>query len=224
MPYPGLLHPETLWQATADPHLHERHSDTVLAQSLWVGPEFCAPPRSEQLRWPSARWAPVPGGLCILITSPVLAALFPACTVEAPSQTCYMSPLESWSQAVTLLEDINHPGSQKDLVSSWEPAHSHEIKRHLLPGRKVMANLYRDFTFLTKVCLVKAMSFPVVMYGCWVLSVKKADCWKIDPFKLWCWRRLLRVPWITKRSNPSIVKEISPEYSLQGLMLKLNLQ
>ena len=105
---------------------------------------------------------------------------------------------------------------------------SHEIKRHLLVGRKVITNLdsilkSRDITLSTKVCLVKAMVFPVVMYGCESWTVKKGECQKIDAFELWCWRRLLRVPW-TARSNQSILKEISPEYSLEGLMLKLKLQ
>ena len=105
---------------------------------------------------------------------------------------------------------------------------SHKIKRRLLLGRKVMTNLdsilkSRDVTLPTKVCLVKAMVFPVVMYGCESWTVKKAECWKIDAFELWCWRRLFRVPWTARRSNWSILKEISPEYSLEGLMLKLKL-
>ena len=106
---------------------------------------------------------------------------------------------------------------------------SHEIKRHLLLGRKVMTNLdsilkSRDITMPTKVCLVKAMVFSVVMYGCESWTVKKAEHWKIDAFELWCWRRLLRVPWTARRSNQSILKEISPVCSLEGLMLKLKLQ
>ena len=104
---------------------------------------------------------------------------------------------------------------------------SHEI-RHLLLGRKVMTNLdsifkSRDITLPTKVHLVKAMVFPVVMYGCESWSVKKAECRRIDAFELWCWRRLRRVPWIARRSNQSILKEISPGCSLEGLMLKLKL-
>ena len=103
---------------------------------------------------------------------------------------------------------------------------SHEIKRCLLLGRKVMTNLdsvlkSRDITLPTKVHLVKAMVFPVVMYGCESWTVKRAECQRIDAFQLWCWRRLLRVPWTARRSNQSILKEISPEYSLEGLMLKL---
>ena len=105
---------------------------------------------------------------------------------------------------------------------------SHEIRRCLLLGRKAMTNLdsilkSRDITLPTKVCRVKAMVFPVVMYGCESWTVNKAECQRIDAFELWCWRRLLRVPW-TARSNQSILKEISPEYSLEGLTLKLKLQ
>ena len=106
---------------------------------------------------------------------------------------------------------------------------SHEIKRCLLLGRKVMTNLdsilkSRDITLLTKVCLVKAMVFPVVMYECESWAIKKAERRRIDAFKLWCWRRLLTVPWTAGRSSQSILKEISPECSLEGLMLKLKLQ
>ena len=106
---------------------------------------------------------------------------------------------------------------------------SREIKRCLLLGRKVVTNLdsifkSRDITLLTKVCLVKAMVFPVVMYGCESWTVKKAECQRIDALELWCWRRLLRVPWTARRSNQSIVKEMSPGISLEGMMLKLKLQ
>ena len=106
---------------------------------------------------------------------------------------------------------------------------SHEIKRHLLLGRKVMTNLdsilkSRDITLPTKVRLVKALVFPVVIYGCESWTIKKAEHRRIDVFELWCWRRLLRVPWSERRSNQSILKEISPGCSLEGLMLKLNLQ
>ena len=102
---------------------------------------------------------------------------------------------------------------------------SHEIKRRLLLGRKVMTNLdsilkTRDITLATKVRLVKAMVFPVVMYGCESWTIKKAEHRRIDAFELWCWKRLLKVPWTARRSNQSILKEISPEYSLEGLMLK----
>ena len=107
---------------------------------------------------------------------------------------------------------------------------SHEIKRHLLLGRKVMTNLdsifkSRDITLPTKIRLVKAIVFPVVMYGCESWTVKKAERRRIDAFELWCWRRLLRVPWTARRSNlQSILKEISPGISLEGMMLKLKLQ
>ena len=106
---------------------------------------------------------------------------------------------------------------------------SHEIKRHLLLGRKAMTNLNsilksRGITLPTKVLLVKAIVFPVAMYGCESWTIKKADNQRIDAFELWCWRRLLRVPWTARRSNQSILKEISPEDSLEGLMLKLKLQ
>ena len=105
---------------------------------------------------------------------------------------------------------------------------SYEIKRHLLLGRKAMTNLdsilkSRDITLPTKFCLVKAMVFPVVVYGCESWTTKKAECRRIDAFELWCWRRLWRVPWPARRSNQSILKEISPEYSLEGQMLKLKL-
>ena len=107
--------------------------------------------------------------------------------------------------------------------------YSREIKRRLLLGRKAITNLdsilkSRDITSLWKVCVVKAMVFPVVIYECESWTIKKAECWRIDTFELWCWRRLLRVPGTARRSNQSILKEISPEYSLGGLMLKLKLQ
>ena len=103
---------------------------------------------------------------------------------------------------------------------------NHEIKRCLLLGRKAMTNLdsilkNRDNTFLTKVHIVKAMVFPAIMCACKICTIRKAEHWRIDAFKVWCWRRLLRVPWTSRRSNQSILKEINPEYSLQGLMLRL---
>ena len=120
---------------------------------------------------------------------------------------------------------------QWQTLFSWAPITadsdcSHEIKRHLLLGRKTVTNLdsilkSRDMTLPTKVHLVKAVVFPLVMYGCKSWTTKKADHWKIDTFKLWCWRRLLRVPWTARRCNESILKEINPEYSLEGLMLEL---
>ena len=107
--------------------------------------------------------------------------------------------------------------------------HSHEIKRSLLFGRQTMTNLdsiskSRDITLPTKLCLVKAMVFPVVRYGCESWTIKKTECQRINAFELWCWRRLLRVPWTARRSNQSIIKETNPEYSLEGLMLKLKLR
>ena len=106
---------------------------------------------------------------------------------------------------------------------------NHEIKRHLLLGRKVMTNLdsmlkSRDITLPTKVCPVNAVVFPVVMYGCESWTIQKAECWRIDTFELWCWRRLLRVPRTARRSNQSILKEISPDCTLEGLIMKLKLQ
>ena len=115
------------------------------------------------------------------------------------------------------------------LQNHWDGDRSHEIKRELLVGRKAMINLdsifkSKDITSSTKDHLVKAMIFPVVMYGCDSWTIKKAEHQRIDAFELWCWRRLFRVPWTARRSNQSILKEISPEYSLEELMLKLKLQ
>ena len=126
-----------------------------------------------------------------------------------------------WKQWLTLF--FSAPKSLQDGDCS------HEIKRQLLLGRKVMNNLdsivkSRDITLPTKACLVKAMVFPGVMYGCESWTIKKAECWRIDAFELWCWRRLLRAPWTARRSNQSILKEISPGCSLEGLMVKLKLQ
>ena len=107
--------------------------------------------------------------------------------------------------------------------------HSHEIKRRLFLGRKAVINLdsilkSRDIALPTKVHLVKAMAFPIVMYGCESWIIKKTECQRIDAFELWCWKRLLRVPWTARRFNQAILKKISPEYSLEGLMLKLKFQ
>ena len=136
-------------------------------------------------------------------------------------------PITSWQDGETMetVSDFNFWGSK--IIADGDC--SHEIKRHLLLGRKVMTKLditlkSRDVTLPTKVHLVRAMVFPVVMYGCESWIVKKAERRKIDSFVLWCWRRLLRVPWTARRSNQSILKEISPECSLEGLMLKLKLQ
>ena len=137
------------------------------------------------------------------------------------------SPITSWEidgETVETVLDFIFGGSKITADGDC----SHEIKRHLLLGRKVMTNLdsifkSRDITLSTKVHLVKAMVFPVVMYGCESWTVKKAECQRIDTFEVWCWRRLLRVPWIARRSNQSIL-EISPGISLEGTMLKLKLQ
>ena len=137
-------------------------------------------------------------------------------------------PITSWQidgETVETVIDFIFLGSK----ISADGDCSHEIKRFLLLGRKVMTNLdsilkSRDITLPTWAHLVKAMVFPVVMYGCESWTIKKAERWGIDAFELWCWRRLVRVPWTAKRSNQSILKEISPEYSLEGLMLKLKLQ
>ena len=138
------------------------------------------------------------------------------------------SPITSWQidgETVETVADFILGGSKITADGDC----SHEIKRHLLLGRKVMTNLdsilkSRDITLPTKVRLVKAMVFPVVMYGCQSWTIKKAEWRRIDAFELWCWRRLLRVPWTARRSNHSIIKEIGPENSLEGLMLKLKLQ
>ena len=137
-------------------------------------------------------------------------------------------PITSWEidgETVETVSDFILGGSKITADSDC----SHEIKRRLLIGSKVMTNLEsilknRDITLPTKVHLVKAMGFPVVMYGCESWTVKKVECQRIDAFELWCWRRLLRVPWTARSSNQSFLKEISPECSLEGLMLKLKLQ
>ena len=138
------------------------------------------------------------------------------------------SPITSWEidgETVETVADFILGGSK----ITAEGDCSHEIKRCLFLGRKVMTNLdnilkSRDITLSTKAHLVKPMVFPVVMYGCGNRTIKKAEHQRIDAFELWCWRRLLRVPWTARRSNQSILKEISPEYSLEGLMFKLKLQ
>ena len=137
-------------------------------------------------------------------------------------------PITSWQidgETMETMTDFIFLGSKITADGDY----SHEIKRRLLFGRKVMTNLdsmfkSRDITLPTKVCLVKAMVFPVVIYGCENWTIKKAECWRIDAFELWCWRRLLRVSWTAIRSSQSILKEISLQYSLEGLMLKLKLQ
>ena len=139
-----------------------------------------------------------------------------------------LSPVTSWwidGETMEIVTDFIFLGSKITADGDF----SHEIKGHLLLGRKAMANLdsilkSRDITLLIKVCLVKAMVFPVVRYECESWTIKKTECQRINAFELWCWRRLWRVPWTSRRSNQSILKEISPEYSLKGLMLKLKLQ
>ena len=133
-------------------------------------------------------------------------------------------PITPWEIDGETVSDFIFWGSKITADGDW----SHEIKRCLLLGRKVMTNLdsilkNRDITLPTKVRLVKAMVFPVVMYGCESWTVKKAEYQRIDAFELWCWRRLLRVPWTARRSNKSILEEISPGCSLEGMMLKLKL-
>ena len=138
------------------------------------------------------------------------------------------SPITSWQidgEKIETVTDFIFLGSKITADGDC----SHEIKRHLLLGRKATTNLdsilkSRDITSLTKVHVVKAMVFPVVMYGCESWTLEKAEHQRVDAFELWCWRRLLRVPWTARRSNQSILKEISPEYSLEGVMLKLKLQ
>ena len=137
-------------------------------------------------------------------------------------------PITWWridGETVETVSDFILGGSKITADGDCSP----KIKRRLLLGRKVMTNLDSifksgDVTLPTKVRLVKAMVFPVVMYGCESWTMKKAECWRIDSFELWCWRRLLRVPWTARRSNQSILKEISPACSLEGMMLKLKLQ
>ena len=138
------------------------------------------------------------------------------------------SPITSWQidgKTMETVTDFIFLGSKITADGDC----SHEIKRCLILGRKVMTNPVsilrsRDIILQTKVHIVKAMIFPVVMYECDSWSVKNTECWTIDAFELWCWRRLWRVPWTVRRSNQSILKEIDPEYSLEGLMLKLKLQ
>ena len=138
------------------------------------------------------------------------------------------SPITSWQIVGEIMETVTDFIFLGSKITA-DGYCSHEITRCLLFGRKVMTNLdsifkSRDITLPTKVHLVKAMVFPVVMYGCESWTVKKAEHQRIDAFELWCWRRLLRVPWTAKRSNQSILKEISPEHSLEGLILKLKFQ
>ena len=136
-------------------------------------------------------------------------------------------PITSWQIDEEIVESVRLHFLGSKITADGDC--SHEIKRHLLLGRKVMTNLdsilkSKDITLSTKVRLVKAMVFPVVMYGCESWTIKKAERRRINAFELWCWRRLLRVPWTARRSNQSILKEINPGVSLEGMMLKLKLQ
>ena len=137
-------------------------------------------------------------------------------------------PITSWQIDGETIRDFSRGGGGSSKITADGDC-SHEIKRHLLLRRKAMTNLdsilkSRDITLSAKVHLVKAMVFPVVMYGCESWTIQKAEHRRVDAFELWCWRRLLRIPWTARRSNQSILKEISPECSLEGLMLKLKLQ
>ena len=144
------------------------------------------------------------------------------------TKTTASSPITSWQIDGETMETVIEFIFLGSKITADGDCH-HAIKRCLLLGRKAMTNLdsilkSRDITLPTKICLAKAMVFPVVMYGCECWTIKKVEHQRIDAFELWCWRRLLRVPWTAKRSNQSILKEISPEYSLERLMLKLKLQ
>ena len=138
------------------------------------------------------------------------------------------SPITSWQidgETMETVTDFAFRGSKITADGGW----SHEIKRHLLFGRKATTNINsilksRNITLPTKICIVRAMVFPFVLYVCESWTMKEVECWIIDAFEPWCWRRLLRVHWTSRRSNQSILKEISPEYSLEELMLKLKLQ
>ena len=136
-------------------------------------------------------------------------------------------PITSWQSDGKTMETVTDFTSLASKITAHGDC-SHEIKRCLLLGRKAMTNLNsilksRDVTLPLKVLIVKAMGFPVVLYGCESWTIKKAECQVIDSFELWCWRRVLRVSWVARRSNQSVPKEINPEYSLEGLMLKLKL-
>ena len=136
-------------------------------------------------------------------------------------------PITSWQIDGETMETVTNYFLGSKITADGEC--SHEIKRCLLLGRKAMTNLdrilkSRNITLPTKVCLIMAMVFPVVMYGCEIWTIKKVEHWRIDAFELQCWKRLLRVPWTARKSNQSILKETSPEYSLEGLMLKLKRQ
>ena len=151
-----------------------------------------------------------------------------SCSVVSDSAIPWIAAITSWQIDRETVETVAYLIFWSSKITT-DGGCRHEIKRCLLLGRKVMTNLdsilkSRDITLPTKVHLVKGMVFPVVMYGCESWTTKKAERWKIDAFELWCCRRLLRVPWTTRKSNQSTLKEINPEYSLEGLMLKLKLK
>ena len=152
----------------------------------------------------------------------------PPCPSPTPRFHPKPCPITSWQIDGETLETVTDFILEGSKITADGDC-SHEIKRHLLLGRKAMTNLdnileSRDIILPRKVCLVKAMVFPVVTYGCESWTIKKAEHQRIDAFELWCWRRLLRVPWTARRSNTSFLREICPKYSLEGLMLKLRLQ
>ena len=191
---------------------------------------FFWPPKSLQMV--TERKVKVKVKLCLTLCDPIGCSL-PGSSVHGILQARVLewvaisfSRGSSWPRDRT---QVSHVVGRCFTIWATRENCSHEIKRHLLLGRKAMSNLdsilkSRDITLSTKVCLVKAMVFPVVMYGCENWTIKKVECRRIDAFEVWCWRRLLRVPWTARRSSQSILKEISPECSLEGLMLKLKLQ
>ena len=162
-----------------------------------------------------------------MASDPISSVQF-SCSVVSDSAIPWIAAITSWQIDRETVETVAYLIFWSSKITTDGDCR-HEIKRCLLLGRKVMTNLdsilrSRDITLPTKVHLVKGMVFPVVMYGCESWTTKKAERWKIDAFELWCCRRLLRVPWTTRKSNQSTLKEINPEYSLEGLMLKLKLK
>ena len=191
---------------------------------------FFWPPKSLQMV--TERKVKVKVKLCLTLCDPIGCSL-PGSSVHGILQARVLewvaisfSRGSSWPRDRT---QVSHVVGRCFTIWATRENCSHEIKRHLLLGRKVMINLHstlksRDITLPTKVCLVKAMFFPIVMYRCESWTIKKAECRRIHAFELWCWRSLLKVSWTARRSNLSILKEINPECSLEGLMLKLKVQ
>ena len=178
----------------------------------------------------------IPSNHLILCHPLLLPSIFPSIRVfsnESNStfrklRSWHLGPITSWQIDGETIETVTYFINLVSKITADGDC-SHEIKRCLLLGRKAITNLdsilkSRDITLLTKICLVKAVVFPVGMHECDSWTIKKAEHWRIDAFELWCWRRLLRVPWTARKSSQSILKEISPKYSLEGLMLKLELQ